>query len=175
MWVRRIANVTPDGVPIGAVHVVAEIFVDVRKAGSPLTYLLDASWPYDYESTDFEILDPRLSRWFVASPWSDPMRPDVTVGVRICLPEFFLDHEMTYKLYDGDEAACELFETWLRKLELEFPDPTSDRVAIPLTEGWVQCPSCFDAWQPDPSYGRSDCPSCDSISNNSLWKNPGEE
>jgi hypothetical protein len=159
---------------IGETAVVAEIATELERGRCCAKYLFDVAGQLHYDSTEFEVLDPRLSRWFVAVPMlseSDPAKHD---GLRVGISEFVADEDKRYKLLDGNVELLKRFRQWRDLLALEFPDPTDAQVAVLVADGWVQCPTCANVWEARRDLGRAVCPECRCVANNGSYLSPLE-
>jgi tRNA(Ile2) C34 agmatinyltransferase TiaS len=54
-------------------------------------------------------------------------------------------------------------------MDLEFPNPSIVDVAEPLDGGWLLCPKCGDAWEPQGVEGMARCPKCRVLLSNPLF------
>lgn len=174
MLVRRVSAATRGEMAIGETAVVAEIATELERGRCCVKYLFDVAWPYHYDSTEFEVLDPRLSRWFVAVPTPIPSSPTKHDGMCVGIAEFVADQDKRYRLFDGNVELLKRFRRWRDLLALEFPDPTDAQVAAMVADGWVQCPACANVWEARRDLGRAVCPECRCVANNGSYLPPLE-
>ena len=85
-------------------------------------------------------------------------------------PEWIADEFFILKLIDGEKKEVEIFKKYKLLMDLEFPDPDVSEKATALEDGWVMCPTCIDAWQPNPLDGMTVCPICHQTMHNPFYE-----
>ena len=119
-----------------------------------------------YPSQLFSIIDSRLSKYWIFSIKEFPLFERVIWA----FPEWA--DEMSYydKLVDGEEEEVEIFKKYKLLMDIEFPDPEVTEKATALEDGWAMCPTCIDAWQPNPLDGMTVCPICNQTMHNPYYR-----
>lgn len=107
-----------------------------------------AIYPNCYSIKDFDVLDSRLSRFWVT-------KGDVTSFSEWVEDEFF--HGC---LFEGDHQALSIFEKYKKDMELEFSIDEVNKYVISLEDNWVQCCECGEAWDQERANELIVCPSC---------------
>lgn len=160
--VRRIIEAGPnEAVPLGALSVVYAMHIG-REV--PLLFL-GPVWPYLYPLGDFEIVDPRLSRY-----WVFTMRESTLAAARATMefvfgyPDYVCDREHALALVERQRDAVATFESVRQHMDLEHALPTVELKAQDLGGGWVLCARCSDAWQIENSINElARCPTCRTV------------
>ncbi len=76
----------------------------------------------------------------------------------------WLDDPYYYSdLVDGKSENIKIFEKYKEAMDLEFPNPEINDKASDIEEGWVMCPYCIDAWQPNQVDAMIVCPKCSRV------------
>lgn len=142
-------------------HVVCAMFS--LEAGV-LLYCLDRESLLHVPAELFRVVDARLSRHWL---FSHDFEPDSAVAKNQYYwgyPEFVHDANHRAALSDGERTATEVYQRYRDKLVVEFALPSIPLRATPLTNGWVMCASCSDAWQPAESADEMlRCPNCGAL------------
>jgi hypothetical protein len=68
-----------------------------------------------------------------------------------------------YDLFDGQSEETEIFKKYKKLMDLEFPTSKINDKASDIEEGWVMCPYCIDAWQPNQVDAMIVCPKCSRV------------
>jgi hypothetical protein len=119
---------------------------------APLFEVVDGSasryWKYHY----FGTVDSTLIRevLFAFKEWGD-------------------DQYFYGKLVDAEDAEKTTFRRYKALMELEFPDPSVEKMAKHLTDRWVMCPNCDESWEDVVENGLVKCPKCHEFLNNPLY------
>lgn len=137
-------------------------------------YLCDdrySSYPIWDPSLFFEVIDPRLSRYWVYS--FKKMEGYLSAQLCISFPQWALFHSEFYdKLTDWEKKEENIFKAYKNKMDLEFPDHTISIMAQVGDLNWLICPLCLDAWE---SSAEQDamviCPYCHNIMHNPRYLN----
>lgn len=113
------------------------------------------SFPVSVSSSDVDIVDDRLSKYWVyghcdTGEWS----------AVISFPEWAEDFFFYQNLVEGKRGAGQIFRKYENNIQNEFADPSIVRTAGMLKESWYQCPVCEEAWEYDASGEVIVCPSC---------------
>ena len=124
------------------------------------SYCIDEelSQPMWYPHILFEIIDPRISRYWIyklKANLSNKAFPFFGFSEWVQDPNFYTN------LVDGDVEEMKIFEKYKKKMELEFPNSSIQDKANIGDEQWLMCPYCIDAWEdPDKTMALVVCPKC---------------
>ena len=118
----------------------------------------ESYYPFLYEASDFDIIDPRLSKYwkYYAYQLSDPLRY-YNLWV---YSEWGTDQEHYDKIVDCYDEEVEIFEKYKYLMDMEFPNPSIELSAEALDDEWLLCKDCIDAWQSTTDDGIVICPKC---------------
>jgi len=120
----------------------------------------------------FDIVDNRLSRYWIFNIWSTSV--DVEKEIPICsFPEWANDPYFYTELieYNGNDPNAIIFKKYKTLMDLEFPDPSITEKAEIGDRDWLICPKCIDAWEwKDDRDALVKCPKCQTIFNNPRYK-----
>jgi len=126
------------------------------------------SFPMWRPSMFFEVTDSRLSRYWVFSFQEDSnnkKRPFFSYS-EWANNDFYYD-----SLTEDEDIEVEIFETYKKLMDLEFPDNSIKEIAQIGDEKWLICTSCLDAWESSDSRDALViCPYCQIIQNNPRYK-----
>lgn len=121
--------------------------------------------PMWYPSVFFEIIDSRLSRYWIFSFFENSLKK----GKRpfFGFPEWAVNIEFYSDLVEGESEEIELFQRYRKAMDLEFPDKSVTVSAQIGDEKWLICPDCMDAWEySDAKDALVICPICHQKFNN---------
>lgn len=134
----------------------------VFRHGQPEIFLGDFC-PYLFPIKWFDVIDDRMSKYWYIGQWEtselvndeSKLVNSVILGYRefVRMPKHFSG------IVDGNKADLDILRCYRILLDREFPFEEAQE-AIPIEQGWSQCPKCFDAWQPTPISGMIVCPTC---------------
>jgi len=119
----------------------------------------------------FEVVDPRLSRYWIYS--CKKFKNYSQAHPIITFPQWADNHPDFYDmLSDGEEKEVMIFKTYKELMDLEFPDSSISEIAQIGDDEWLICPTCLDAWQyNDDKDALVRCPKCLKVLNNPRYKN----
>ena len=116
----------------------------------------------------FEISDPRLSRYWIASFVKDKPKNRLFLG----FPEWVNQEDFYDNLVDGEYQEKQIFKAYKERMDLEFPDASIVDFPQVLDSEWLMCPICIDAWQSiDSKDALIKCPKCQKLYNNPRFNN----
>ena len=126
------------------------------------------SYPDFYPSEFFEVVDDRVSKYWVGYPQSTYSKSCVFLDRVISFDEaahrpFFFDD-----LLNDVKAATQTFKIMKEKIDIEFPDAILKTASI-LERNWIVCAYCEEAWESSPENGVVTCPQ-KHANNNPLWR-----
>ena len=131
------------------------------------TYTIEVSANY------FKVLDNRLSQFFVLGSaytknhMNDPSARQVPF---ITFKEWADDKHFFEKLVNGDKEVQKIFSQYKELLELEYRNPSIAQIANYMSENWVQCPVCAEAWKLSyPTLEMCKCIKCETVLLNPLF------
>lgn len=158
-----LADPRSDFIEVGSHHVVYGLSMLIPGA---MKLTLGRSSPYTYPLSLFEVIDARLSRYWVFSEtkWAVPGGEETLYlwGFR----EEAESNAYRLALVEGDSKAIQVFDYWKGLMDLEFPLPFVDRVAKLLDPGWVMCEHCTEAWEHKSQSPMLRCPNCGTLQHN---------
>lgn len=114
-----------------------------------------------YPGPLFSIEDNRLSRYCRFKIAGTEYQ--YNLKAIIAFPESLIDSDYWSKLFDGEPKEVRNFIKYQELMALEFPDPEINDKASNLEDGWVMCPHCIDAWQPNTIDAMIICPKCQRV------------
>lgn len=123
------------------------IYAALSLNGYPGYFICDDDtdvYPLWYPSNFFNIIDSRLSRYWIGSVQEDDKtKTTLFFGFfEWANEDFFHDH-----LIDGEAREMDLFRKYKQLMDLEFPDSAITQAASIGDQEWLICPSCLDAWK----------------------------
>ncbi len=135
-------------------------------------------YPISYPAPLFEILDGRPSRYWVFHfgevRWKyKGEKEHVEYDQSFHFSEF-RDEGFYERLFDDSPAETAIFQKYKKLMDEEFPEPPDPSItesAVQIEDGWLQCPSCSDAWKSDSGHGMVSCPSCGANLRNPNYRN----
>lgn len=148
------------------VYALSEIDQNIWYCICDKSYTYFPWWrPYFY----FEIIDPRLSRYWIFSAKADAQKNQFF----LTFPDWVQDSYFYGNLIEReDDTEVKIFRAYKERMDLEFPDSSIMDFAKILDDKWLMCPKCVDAWE---SMNSEDalikCPKCKTIYNNPRYKN----
>jgi len=125
-------------------------------------------YPLWKPSPFFEVVDPRLSRYWI---YSYKKVKNYILCPIMTFPEWANNHPDFYdKLTDCEKSELAIFARYKELMDLEFEDPNITEIAQ-KEEDWLICRSCFEAWE---FHNTQDalvrCPQCKKILINPNYK-----
>ena len=155
-------------------YVVFAVYCKFSSSISRPGYILHPPKGYSpllYYSGFFEIIDPRLSKFWIMHDTSTPIdgkprdnRP------KLAFPEWE-DGFLNSLIDDGPYgSAGEVFSDYEKKMKLEYPRSDVRNDLMQLEDCWVMCPDCTESWQSDPAYGLTECQGCWRTFVNPCWQ-----
>jgi hypothetical protein len=116
--------------------------------------------PYSISSDDVDIVDNRLSRFWVFGNAVQATKVSNARPAILAFPEWVNDVGFFQKIVEGEGGAGDIWREYKEKMELEFASSDLVKTAILLDNGWLQCVNCSNAWTPDLNGEVVSCPSC---------------
>lgn len=124
------------------------------------------TYPDFFPSEFFEVIDNRISRYWVGYPQEAYSPSFVLINVFVSFEEarraFFFD-----RLLNDEKDAAQKFNTMRKKMDFEFPDITL-KTALILEKSWIVCAYCEEVWESSSEDGIVTCPK-KHANNNPLW------
>lgn len=128
------------------------------------------SVPAIVPSPFFEIIDPRLSRYWIFSCTEAPDSTQLYI-YEWAFKEWASDYNFYKNLSEWEQTEEDLFALYKKKMDLEFPDPTIRDLAEIGDRDWLMCPKCVDAWYwPSDRDAMVVCPNCNTTYNNPRYQ-----
>ena len=130
----------------------------------------NAFYPFWIPSMLFEIIDHRLSRYWIFGIDEDNNKKVPFLS----FPEWVNDSNFYEDLVDGtsNDKNASIFKKYKELMSLEFPDSSISETAQVGDDGWLICPQCIDAWQSEIKIDALvKCPKCETIFNNPRYNN----
>jgi uncharacterized protein YbaR (Trm112 family) len=130
----------------------------------------DPYYSHGYPAFLFDVVDPRLSKWWVYSFFKESYDSSF---VYITYPEWAQDPYYYNRLIDGDEEAMKAFKHYKQLMDLEYPDssiPEKDTALVTKEERWLICPSCLEGWEELSNSGMVICPRCKRVLHNPFFE-----
>ena len=123
------------------------VYALTQLAGFPGYFICEKysdRYPLWYPSIFFEIVYPKLSRYWIPS-----IKDDRKTQKRLFLgfPEWANDDYFYDGLVDGDGYESKTFNAYRQLMDLEFSDNSIKEKAEIGDENWLICPTCIDAWE----------------------------
>jgi len=116
---------------------------------------------FSYPSILFEVIDNRLSKMFCFGSIETGNNKIVPF---ISFKEWVNDKKFYSGLIDGEEPYVTIFNKYINLLELEYKFPEIHRAAVKISDNWVQCPECTEAWELENQiFEMCVCPKCKTI------------
>jgi hypothetical protein len=172
MKVRCTSNTRSEGsnyqfLEAGECYTVYGMAVD---QGEVLYYICErenASFPIARPAHLFEIIDNRLSRyWVFGVIESHKKYPSWS------FPEWINEPYFQDKITDWETREVNIFKSYKELMDMEFPDSAISEIAQVGDAEWLICPSCLNPWQySDDRDALVKCPQCKKIMNNPRYKN----
>lgn len=121
-------------------------------------------YPHWRPSPLFDVVDGRLSKYWIFSI--------VDGHTTWAYPEWARDPYNYYdRLSDGCKNEEEIFRSYRKLMDLEFPNPSNTEQALIGDNVWLMCPKCIDAWESTSSDdGMVICPKCNTTMHNPRYK-----
>jgi hypothetical protein len=130
------------------------------------------SKPLQYDSLLFNVVDSRLSKWWIYHTKVANNAISNTGEIRswLAIPTWTVGFHLA--LVDGLPAAVRAFRKYERLIEWEWPRPDVTEQAQALEDDWVMCPNCTESWEVDRRLALCQCPSCNRMLSNPYWSDP---
>lgn len=131
-----------------------------------------STYPIWQPSPLFEVIDPKISRYWIYS-YSSKTTYYWSPHPVWAFPEWAQNPDYYYDmLTDGSENELALFEKYKDLMDLEFSDPSITAFAQVGDENWLVCPNCIDAWESSNTFDALvKCPKCNVVMNNPRYQN----
>lgn len=136
------------------------------RFGNLIEYGLDlepeGSLPIFYQSELFEVVDDRLSKYWVYSSlnFNHPTKTG-NRNVMLTFPEWAHNANFFDLLVNSDEGSWKTWRNYKSLMEVEFATPDIVHKAENVGEGWVLCAECSNGWKTDDNNNEIiKCPSC---------------
>lgn len=126
------------------------------------------NYPLAYPSPAFEIVDGRLSRYWIFS--THVGRDTAHTRSIWTFPEWANEESFYEALTDAEERETKIFKRYKELMDLEFPNPSITLSAEILDDQWLLCPTCIDAWESTSKDGMVICPKCKQMMHNPRYK-----
>lgn len=141
----------------------------IIKNGKLYYYICDDN-NYDYPISRsfelFEIIDPRLSRFWIFGFFETDQKYPVWFFPEILHEPFFFDH-----LTDWQQREMDIFKKYKKLMDFEFPDSSITENAQIGDENWLICPTCIAPWEYSSDKDAIvECPVCKKAMNNPRYK-----
>jgi len=138
------------------------------KLGNIIEYGLDlepeGSLPLFYHSDLFEIIDDRISRYWVFSPKLLDTASHNARSAMLTISAWAHNRMFFDQLVNSDETTWNTWRKYKSMMEMEFATPNIKRKAENVGEGWVLCAECANAWKADSdNHEIVKCPSCGTL------------
>lgn len=132
----------------------------------------ESTTPLRFESVLFDVVNPRLSKWWIYHSEFDHESRKSQLQNRswLAFPEW--KWAFFEELVDGEASALRIFRDYEELMELEWPRPDVTEAANLLQDEWVMCPTCTESWQVVSRLALTKCPACEMMLNNPTWSDP---
>ncbi len=133
-------------------------------------YLLCDEWYTHYPNANpcqsFDVVDNRISRhWRFGYRKGGSHDDSYTV---FAFKEWIENPYYYDELTDGEEGAVAIFRRYKALMDLEFPDPTVNRVGKSLADNWILCP-CSESLEVSSKDAMARCPACGELMHNPIY------
>lgn len=146
--------------------------IGIRNYKNILYFLINncdySTYPSHMPSGLFEIIDKRFSRYWKlpenVTKYDDIMH--LSPGQLITFQEWCdAENDFYTAIVDGDfeDETVKIYVRYRELMEYEFKNPSITDAAKLIETNWVQCLSCFDAWQLSNNDEIIKCPSCNRV------------
>lgn len=147
-----------DPITIGQEYVVYAL----SQFGNSIKYCVfdieEVSFPVWCISQFFEIVEPRLSRYWIYSIRSNNKAQK---GIFLGFLEWVNDPTFYNDLIEAQVSNVNIFSRYKQLMDLEFPRKSITELAKVADEKWLMCPNCIDAWEnSDNINAMVVCPKC---------------
>jgi hypothetical protein len=143
------------------------VYALTLRRGGVWYYLLDESGvghPVWFPAPLFEVLDPRLSQYWVFGFHDAGLRAGDAVFAFV---EWANDPLNFYDtLSDGEAGSRSVFQRYRELMEVDFDNETGRPIAENVGDGWMMCPNCREAWQTSVGGPLLKCPNCATVLKN---------
>lgn len=121
------------------------------------------SAPFAISSDDVEIVDNRLSKFWVFGSVAPATIDSNERPAILAFPEWVNDVGFYENIIESKGGSGDIWREYREKLEFEFAPLNLVKTAIDLSNGWLQCVDCSDAWVPPLEGEVVRCPSCSTM------------
>lgn len=119
--------------------------------------------PYSISLNDVDVIDNRLSKYWVISEAITASNLTQKRPAILSFPEWVNDIYFFENIVESKNNAGDIWRQYKGKMELEFASSNLTKEVIPLSDGWVECENCSNAWQPEQDDEVVICPECSTI------------
>lgn len=138
------------------------------RFGDIVEYCLDpepeGSLPIFYQSDLFEVIDDRVSRYWVFAPKLLKKIDGNERSTMLTIPDWAHNRKFFDQLVNSDEESWKVWRKYKSLMEMEFATPGFKRKSEIVGEGWVLCAECMNGWKVDNTHHEMvKCPSCGAI------------
>lgn len=148
------------------------VVIGIKNCKNILYFIINdrdySTYPSYIPSGFFEITDKRFSRYWKlpenVTKYEDIMH--LSPGQMITFQEWFdAENDFYTAIVDGDfeDETVKIYVRYKELMEYEFKNPSITDTAKLIETNWVQCRSCFDAWQLLNNDEIIKCPSCNRV------------
>ena len=117
-----------------------------------------------YPSPLFEVLDGRLSKYWVFSfICGEDAKTSRSI---IAFPKWSNDPDFEMRFKKGDSTAVELFKIYKNLIDLEYPDDAIYKLAQIVDDECLLCNDCKTTWRSKGLEGMVSCPMCAIVMHN---------
>jgi hypothetical protein len=138
-------------------------------------YIEDENHPYYpvwSPSPLFEVVNGQLSKYWVYSFIQEKIIDKIDIRTMWGYPEWANDPYYYELLFDGEEKQVNIYRSYKRLMDVEFPIPWIEDKAEAMDDHWLFCSYCIDAWQSFSTDGMVICPTCNRTMHNPNYINP---
>lgn len=122
-----------------------------------------------YPSEFFEIIDTRISKYWVGTNCSNYPINDIIPPSTISFKEIVTNNYFLGSLLNGEYDSQQIFLEYKKNIECEFPCEDLKTAEI-FGEKWVVCSYCGEIWECNSNDGIIICPRNFEKNNNPFWK-----
>lgn len=122
-------------------------------------------YPKFYPSEFFEVIDYRISKYFIGTSQKIFPLDDVENSTLVSYPEVVKSGFYYDDFLESKSLANETFVYYKKLIDLEFFDQSFDQ-SIKVDENWFQCPKCDFVWEIKIKISEVvACPNCSTYQN----------
>jgi len=153
---------------VGEFYVVYAIYVK-QDRGVSFHICGESYIPRHYPDFLFEIIDPRLSKFWVYGNYCK-INHEVKYNLSIfSYSEWALNYrEFWNKLVNGDKNTRKEFYHFKELIDHEYKIPSVKLHAAVVEDKWVKCPLCVNIWEVCDRFELVSCPQCNEVLINEL-------